>query len=229
MLKYVDFSTRRATSYFCASYAELIRDGEMIQYDGAMSLMHPPEGKFMDISLNDAIASALRPIVPGIGDEIDRLRKSEHGITLQEVDLLESFYSARGYSFYIDEEESGLYQARTLESDFYFVLRKRSDPLLFEISCRLPGVGSSEKMVGIRVNDSSTLSARLPASADWVTHSFRVDEKYLVDGVNKLSIKWPYVHRAIANDLSVANILKIAFPVIGEISSFVARILPVDE
>jgi hypothetical protein len=231
MLKFVDFSTRYAPSYFCASYAELIHDGEMIQYEGAKALLHWPGKKIMDISLVNVIASTLGKVVPGIGDEVDRLRKSEHGITVGGVDLMESFYSRAHYNFYLDEQDTGLYQARTLESDFYFVLGKRSDPLLFEISCRLPGVDTSKAMIGIRLNDSGNVAARLPASADWVTHSFRIGEEYLVDGVNKLSIKWPFINRAIPNDLPVANhsILKIVFPVIGEISSFTARILPVDE
>jgi hypothetical protein len=226
MLKFVDFSTRRAATYFCSSYGDLIRNGEMYQYEGGRSLMHPPGNKIMDISLVDTIISTLGPAVPGIRDEVDQLRKSEHGVTVQGVDLLDSFYSRTHYNHYIDEGDTGLYQARTLESSFYFVLRKRSDPLIFEIGCRLPGAGVSSGLIGIRMNDGDHFVVRLPASADWTTHTFSVEEEYLMDGVNKLSIRWPFVHRPMANDRlgSYEGILKMVFPVIGEISSFVARL-----
>jgi hypothetical protein len=228
MLKFVDFSTRRASNDFCASYAELIVGGAMYQYEGANSLLHEPGKKLMDISLVDAIVSALSPAIPGIGVEIDRLRKSEHGITVQGTNLLESFYSRTHYNTYMDEEDTGLYQARTLESDFYFVLGRRNDPLLFEISCRLPEAGASKGNIDIQFNDGDQLAASLPTSADWTTHSFKVGEDYLVDGVNKLTIKWPFVHRAMTNDIPAAysSMLKFTFPVLGEISSFVARLSP---
>ena len=226
MLQYVDFSTRRASSHFCASYAELIRSGEMYQYEGGRNLMHGPGMKTMDISLVDAITTALKPVVPGVQDKIDQLRKSEHGVTVQGIDLLESFYSKTSYNYYFDEGECGLYQARTLESDFHFILRKPGDPLQFEIGCRLPGAGPSKRLIGIRMNDGDHDVAGLPASGDWITHSFRVEPEHLVDGVNKLSIKWPFFHRAMPHDLSTSfnRILKIIFPVIGEISSFVVKL-----
>lgn len=226
MLKFVDFSTRRASSEFCTSYAELIFGGAMYQYEGGRSLMHAPGKKLMDISLVDAIVATLGPLTDGIRTTVDQLRKSEHGITAQGTDLLESFYSRTHYNRYIDESDSGLYQARTLESDFYFVLEKRSDPLKFEISCRLPEAGASKRMIGIQLNDGDQLIANLPTSTDWITHAFKVKEEYLMDGVNKLSIKWPFVPRAIANysPATYDSVVKSIFPVIGEISSFVVRL-----
>jgi hypothetical protein len=229
MLKFVDFSTRRAPSYFCSSYTELIRNGEMYQYEGGRSLMHAPGRKIMDIPLVDAIASTLKPVVPGISDEVDGLRRSEHGITTQGVDLLDSFYSRTHYNYYIDEGDTGLYQARTIESVFYFVLEKCSDPLVLEISCRLPGAGASNALIGIRMNNRDQFVTKLAASADWTTHSFRVEEEFLVDGVNRLIIKWPLAYRPMANDIpaSYKGILNMIFPVIGEISSFEARLVTV--
>jgi hypothetical protein len=52
----------------------------------------------------------------------------------------------------------------------------------------------------------------------------QVEEEYLLDGVNKLTIKWPFVYRVMANEPSVSykGIFKVIIPVICEISSFVA-------
>ena len=69
----------------------------------------------------------------------------------------------------------------------------------------------------------------MAASADWATHTFRVEEELLVDGVNKLIIKWPLAYRSMANDIpaSYKGILNMIFPVIGEISSFEARLVTI--
>lgn len=222
MLKYVDFSTRNASSCFCASFAELILGDEMRQFEGAKMLLHRRGRKLLDIDLIDAIAVSLSEVAPGVEEEIEQLRRREHGVTLQGIDLLESFYSRTHYNRYIDEDVIGLYQARTLESGFVFILRGPDAPMRFTISCRLPQAGDTKGLICIRLNDADKATVELPVSSSWITHSFLVDQTCLKAGVNKLVITWPFFYRPLSDVVPTTfySIWKTVFPVIGEISSF---------
>jgi hypothetical protein len=231
MLKYVDFSTRSASSCFCGSFAELMLADEMRQFEGAKMLLHRRGKKLLDIDLIDAIAVSLGQATPGIGEEIEQLRRREHGVTLQGVDLLESFYCRTHYNRYADEDGTGLYLARTLESGFIFILSAPVAPLRFAISCRLPMAGTEKRLVCIRLNDAADFTLKLPVSANWSTHSFEVDQIHLKAGINKLVIKWPFIHRPLADLVPTTfyNIWQAVFPVVGEISSFTVSLNGTDK
>ena len=231
MLKYVDFSIRNASSCFCVSFAELIQAGEMRQFEGAKLLLHRRGKKLLDIDLIDAIGGALKQEAPWVGEQIEQLRRREHGVTRQGVDLLESFYSRKHYNRYADEDGTGLYLARTLESSFTFILRAPVTPLRFAISCRLPMAGAAKGLIGIRLNDAADFTVKLPVSANWTMHSIEVDQTCLTAGINRLEITWPIVHRPLADGVPTTfyDIWQRVFPVVGEISSFTVSLNGTDK
>jgi len=226
MLRFIDFSSRHASTFFCKSFEEIISDGEMRQYEGGLlSLAHPRGRKLMDVELVDAIVKALDTIHIQQADVIGRLRINEHGVDARGVNLLNSFYSASDYNEFLSVPKGAFLQYRTLAAPFYFVAGKEHEYLSFSITCRTPERAEEDQHIKIYLNDNEECIATVPMSNNWNTHHFMIADRLLRSGVNRLVIKWPYTAQPLpeVNRVSRNAVLNAMYPVMGEISSFFVK------
>ena len=222
MIKFIDFSTRYASSLFCQSFEEIISEGEMRQYEGGLlALSHPKGRKLMDIALVDAIETALHSVDIDLKDSIKKLRISEHGIGADGINLLESFYCTTNYNEFMGTSSEIFLQSRTTESNFNFVLRNKEDLLGFTITCRTPGRDHPEHFIKIYVNGRDECLTEIPLSRQWTTHSFTINGSCLKEGVNRLIIHWPYTYAPpeVEKRITRHSITRTMYPVLGEIFS----------
>jgi hypothetical protein len=227
MLRFIDFSSRHASTFFCKSFEEIISDGEMRQYEGGLlSLVHPRGRKLMDVELVDAIVKALDTVHIQQADIIDRLRIKEHGVGPERVNLLDSFYSASDYNEFLSVPKSAFLQYRTLTAPFHFVAGKDHETLSFSITCRTPEREEKDQYIKIYLNDEGECITALPMCNNWNTHHFMITERLLKAGVNRLVIKWPYTAAPLPEVSRVSRnaLLNAMYPVMGEISSFFVKV-----
>lgn len=220
MLQYADFSTRYASTLLCRAFGEMMLDGNMRQYEGGLALPHPHRRKLMDIALIDAITRALDTAGIDIEDYVGQLRKREHGIQDGRVNLLESFYSLTSYNEFIIKPEPDFLESRTTETKFHFIA-DQNQSLTFQMVFRTPGRTCAKATIEICLNDHSRAVHSLVVSEEWKNTSFTINKSLVKDGVNELSIRWPYSFEPLIPEEAVPGIsfLKLLFPVFGEIYS----------
>jgi len=225
MTEFADFASRRASSNFCRTFAEIVVGGYLRQYEGGLSaLLHPPNRKLLDIDLVDAIVESFGEERNVIGDKIARLRAGEHGIGNEPLDLLESFYCADHYGMSPGKPPAVLFSARTTESNFSFIVPEKIDWVDFTISCRTPGQQKPGQSIRIYTNGEKDTLTEIPMSRDWSSWSFSLSGDRLKAGTNRLSIHWPCSFRplATAKPIDHYSLRKLVCPIFGEIFSFQA-------
>jgi hypothetical protein len=121
MLQYMDFTSRKTSSILCGSFEKIIVGGQMEQYEGGMSLIHPTRKKLIDIDLLDAIVKTLKSIGHNYEEELKKVRISEHGITENPTDLLTSFYKLKGYNNYNTSTFRNYLQIRSNIQEFTLI------------------------------------------------------------------------------------------------------------
>jgi hypothetical protein len=221
MLTYIDFATRYASTSLCRTYERMCMDGHMRQWEGGIGLMHPPGGKLMDVTLVDAIGRALKSTGNDIENHILQLRKKEHGIQTNGVSLLESFYCSTSYNEFEVTPKPGYYQARTTETEFYFVADE-GQSLTFFLEYRTTGNARDNATVNVYFNDDIHPVQQLKLADLWTNGSFAVSKEWVKEGINKLVIVWPYTFKPLPQEgLHIdGGLLKALYPVLGEIHSF---------
>lgn len=224
MLNYIDFSSRNAPTVVCRSFEETIMESVMRQYEGGLALLHPKEGKLMDIVLIDVIVQELLATGTDVRHLVSEIRKKEHGINTEKINLLESFYSRTTYNDFLRQPAPSFYQERSTDSAFQFVTNGDQD-IAFEIVLRTPGREYQGKMIKLFVNGLEEHVAEFPMSYKWEKYFFTIRKQALEDGVNRLMIEWPYTLEplAITSEIDKNTFLTAAFPVLGEIYAFAAN------
>ena len=222
MLKYIDFTTRYADSKLCRSFGEIILSGHMRQYYAGTSLAHPRNRKLMDIGFIDIMTRALLSEGIDISDNINELRKNEHAIRVERVNLLESAYRDTYYGDFAVGPDPLFYQARSATTHFYFLADAHSN-LNFELVYRTAKGSYTDKKIMICINDTDSIIDELPMSGKWTKKLFSIHGK-LNDGVNKIIFIWPYSFEPVEIDKekSINAMLYAMFPVLGEIQEFSA-------
>jgi hypothetical protein len=223
MLQFVDFATRHTPTTLCKAFEDVIATGKMRQYDGGFSLQHPKGHKLMDIKLVNEIALALRATGIDINDDVALLRMQEHAVNNDKINLLDPFYSSASYNdVSADNFNATFLQVRATESSFAFIADKRSE-LSFELIYRTLNACSTDKKIGIIINGEHIKMPELPASDTWRAITFTVDRDLLVNGVNQLTITWPYAEANwsdMNNSIGRYGFFNALSPVLGEIHSF---------
>jgi hypothetical protein len=173
--------------------------------------------------LIDAIVLEMQAAGTDIKCWVQDIRKQEHGIRAEKLDLLESFYSRTGYNSFPAQPVPSFLQVRSTNNIFSFAAGNES-PIGFEIVLRTPGRSYQGKMIRLLINQSNGAIAMFPMSRQWEKYSFIIEKEQLQDGVNHLFIEWPYTPEplAIMADITRHSFLQAAFPVIGEVFSFTA-------
>ena len=179
--------------------------------------MHPKYKKLLDIHLVDMIAGNLKLFGAPVDDHVKKLRVGEHGVTGQ-VDMLESYYSRTSYHDFYLGSDCSFHEARCVESVFYFITR-RDQSVSIRMVYRTPHRHHPDRSVSVYVNDTANTLGCLPMSKKWAPGSFTIDKSMLREGVNKLTVVWPYSSEPwkIEGEISDRSLLKAIFPVLGNI------------
>ncbi len=220
MLQYMDFTSHKTSSILCGSFEKIIVDGQMEQYEGGMSLIHPTGKKLIDIELLDAIVAALKQIGHNYENELKKVRISEHGIKAKPTDLLESFYKLKGYNGYNTTIFRNYVQVRNTTKEFHIITTGKED-LEANLIYRTPHYIKDGK-IKISINTKAQTLPDVALSTAWNEVALQIPSEYLEEGVNKITIEWP-VHYTSEDFIAVTNestAMDLFFPVIGEIYAF---------
>ncbi|WP_162915560.1 SGNH/GDSL hydrolase family protein [Paraflavitalea soli] len=219
MVRYADFSTRKALTLLCSAFEELILEGEMRQYEGGLGLAHPRGRKLMDIDLVDQI---IQSVNSPLANTINEIRLSEHGVSQGKKNLLESFYSATFYHNPVPKPGAVFLQARSTETRFQFVADR--DHIDLSMVYRTPQRNYPNKKIRICLNNKNTVIAEIPMADKWTSYSFSIADTRLKKGVNHLIIDWPYTSEPQFTEQTASghSMFRAMFPVLGEIAVFTA-------
>ena len=220
---YCDMATRKVSAHLASSFEQMILTGLLDQY---MHLMHPKNGKPMDIDLADAIASICDSKEEKWIDELRSLRINEHAADDRPINLLDSFYHQSSYERIFHDRGYAFFRAHDNVTNFFLVATPKSS-IECNISLRIPTLGNTKsEEVSIWVNDNHICD--ISASAGWGRQTFRIPQEALSSGINRLTLKWPLpvdgtprkVHHSIGTALGIISSL---FHTFGEIYTFEAR------
>lgn len=219
MIYYCDMMNRSASNNLCKTL-EILVTGNTRLDRYVHALLHPRAGKTMEIDLVNAMVAALQTAGVNLSKYVDDLRNKEHGVAMQAVNLLETFYHATSYDEY-QGTKAAFFQARDAQSVFFLVAAK-DEPVFFDISLRVPGLTEEGKITvllnGIQVSE-------VLVSGKWTRHSLTVPADICTNGINTVTICWPVPEQlAAAEQRATADeaILDAAFYVFGEIVTFTA-------
>ncbi|MHA4811617.1 hypothetical protein ACX0G9_26205 [Flavitalea flava] len=223
MLQFADLATRHTSTLLCKAFEEIMAGQKMKQYESGLALRHPRGGKLMDIGLVDTIAGVLETIGINIKEDVKKLRIREHLIGERKINLTEPFYSSSAHhEFFTGEEKPLFLQARSATTSFSFIADGKS-VLYFELNYRTPAGYSADKHLHISVNHKEELAQEPPMSKTWTTYPFRIGPDQLTEGVNTLTIRWPFLAAPIApmgREITARTFLDVFLTVFGEIHSF---------
>jgi hypothetical protein len=225
MLSYIDFATRRLPNYFCRSYKEVMGKNGTNQYESGKGFLSRTGHKIMDIPLVDAIVDALKLHNCDVENEINDLRKAEHGAHIRKINLLESYYSANSH-YDTHFAKRPYYQFRGAVSRFYLVA-EGNRPVSVQLTYRNRNRNRQALQSEIIIKINNRVIDTLPGSRQWHTVSFILDGALVNDGVNTLTIDWPPADASniMTDDRTIKyeeSMLEYSFPVVGEIHLFTA-------
>lgn len=192
MENFMDFTTRRVSTVLCKKFEEVIIDGRLRVYEGGFSLTQKSSQKLMDVELVDILSEQIDQLQPGTTQKIHDLRISEHGIEDPPVDLLESFYYSAGHTRFTLSKQCNFLKIRSLVSRFFFIVKPGTKALQFELTYRTPVTAEDNCAIKIYINNTDRVFKEIAVSKDWTTTTFLVQSDNTHDGVNSLSIHWPY-------------------------------------
>ena len=215
MTKFIDFSTRQASTLLCRSFEELIVDEDVRQYEGGLALANPRLQKLMDISLVDCMVKFGK--TPP--EEVNNLRLQEHAVRGEAKDLLESYYSSTFYHGHIISPRPLFLQARTTVTRFHFIAG--GETVSLEMVYRTPGGMDKSRLITIINLFDGVTVAEVPMSVNWAKCKFQINGDSLLKGVNVLTIHWPYLVRQEinVNRRCTHSLFNGIFPAIGEVHS----------
>jgi hypothetical protein len=225
MIKFADFATRRLSNVLCKTHELLMAGEEIVQYERGFGFLHPRGGKVMDMELVDIIVEALAEKDIHISERISSLRKKEHGLVDTHTNLLESYYSKTSYNRF-PGKTSSYFKAHNFRTGFMFVAEDKQD-IELQMTYRTKGRDGTEHF-NMEVNGQRVAS--LPSADSWLTRRMHVPGQYIKDGVNKITIFWPYRNTGVAlqstpeplDDDDHFLFLDELYTVFGEIHTFTA-------
>jgi hypothetical protein len=222
MSSFVDFASRKTTTSLCESHKKLMENEFINQYDGGVGFLHKRDKKVMDIALVNAMIGSLKTAGVNVSEEIENLRKREHGVNNKKVNLLESFYSTSSYDQYPGKLQ-GYLQARDSESQ-YFLVADKSAPVKLNITYRTPRRDDKNDKVKIYIND--TVLSELNTTEKWANGVIEISADKLIDGLNIVKIVWATTYEFKPStkkiELDEDYLLNRLYNVYGEISVFTA-------
>jgi hypothetical protein len=220
MVSYIDLASRHASIPLCRSFETLVNSRVIDQYYHA--LIHPRDQKILDLILVDAMTDALKKVGINLETTVDELRKTEHGVENGPVDLLDSRYHLTSYDL-SGMNETAYLRAMDIETRF-FLITSGARAVLFTLTYRTPALSKEGDPVRVFLNGEILTS--LPVSRAWDKVSFVAEPSQLRDGVNRITIQWPFseaMDRSQQRSTAGAARPRIYF-VFGEIHQFISWI-----
>ncbi|ASZ13291.1 hypothetical protein KTO58_07865 [Chitinophaga pendula] len=224
MIYYCDMISRSTPNNLCKTLATILTESTGLdRYVHA--LIHPRNAKSMELELVDAIIAALKKVGVNIQTYIDDLRKKEHSVEEQQINLLDSLYHATSYDEY-QGTKTACFQARDNYTRFYLVASK-GVPVSFNISLRMPEQGNAPVRIPLTLNDQ--LISELEIDGSWTTCTLTAAGDLCKDGINTIGLHWPAPaqvqainngsKRQIVHNIGTA-MLDTIYYVFGEIAAF---------
>jgi len=233
MTRFVDLQTRRAPMLMCQSAEQIAGLGSPLIQHYLLRYNHQQ----LDNVLLEAVVSALKQAGIEAGERLDELRREEHSVTGQDINLLDYYYNSAGLQpqetvwavpsleNYMNHAVSHYYKAYWLESKFVFV-GEANCAVQLQLTCRLPQLALAQGQIAIVVNGEQLGETLI--SREWETWELEVGAEMVRDGLNEVVLHWPTpvfpglkALNAVAGDLMERNLPEF-FCVFGEIHTFVA-------
>jgi hypothetical protein len=192
MKRFADFQTRRGDIMACKSAIELF---------GSRELRTLTRGgrKRLDLSLIDAMASALAAAGIDIRDDVSELRAAEHSLRSGSKELTDFYYSSTmlrpsefawtSKSFSTNRASHCIYASAFWETSKFVFFGERGRAVGLKLTYRVPGAGETGGRIRVELNGQEL--AQAPAEAAWRTFEINVAGDYVVDGLNEIVITWP--------------------------------------
>lgn len=228
MVYYIDMACRDAPNAMCRSFSQLMSLEHMDKY--IYSLVHPRNGKSMEVELIEAMSGALRQVGLDVSKYVKDLRIAEHSVNGRDINLLNSIYHVTSNESYLGTQVA-YFQARLEQSRFFLIVGDRRSVQL-RLTLRIPSGRSRHGEVTFLINDMEF--SRLNANGSWKEFLIEVPAHMLKEGLNSLLILWPLPKEdqdetpakfAINQRTDGASaILDNAYFVFGEIHSLIAGV-----
>jgi len=230
MLSYIELQTRNAAPMHMSEAEEnILRVGS--------PLIHHYLFSNNDVRLDRVLLGAIVEVLEEAGvpaqDRLDRVRREEHSLKDQEIDLLGYYFCSASQQ---PQELDGIawpsnrftydvryYRAYWSYSRFIFV-GEAGCAVDLTLTCRLPKPAPREDKITIEFNGEPQVE--IPVSTDWTSWNISLPGDAVRDGLNEILVRWPMPEFRSAEALSKVT-LKLCrrkfpdlYPVFGEIHSF---------
>lgn len=225
MENYLDYQTRSAPHWMCASFEQSARTPELARYlvvsDTRLT------GKLADHDLREAIVQALEDVGIPTAKRYEDLLIAEQART--ETDLLTDAAQAATFRERMGTgvgTPTAYLRAADLTSEFHLVVDEPADTAL-SLTWRLPAGESETDTVGIAVNGTALEPRRL--GIGWQNSDLAVPAELLRRGRNVIAISWPL--RAVDGDRLIEDAAATlergttpaSFPAYGHVYACTAR------
>lgn len=231
MVRLIDLQTRQAPMWMC-------RSAEQIAGLTSQAIQHYLfrfNGQLLDRLLLDSMVGSLKKMGINAREQLDKLRREEHGVGHKEVDLLDPYYYRTspqqrelGWKLLVNPSipvNNDYYKGYGPESHFYFVGEARQSVRL-RLTCRLPDLAAAGGHIFVEVNGKRV--GEIQVGHKWQAVEHEISGDAVRNGVNELTIRWPLPafdgKKALmaASDDLLQGVVPDFFPVFGEIHSFTA-------
>ncbi|HXQ71136.1 MAG TPA: hypothetical protein VN844_11640 [Pyrinomonadaceae bacterium] len=194
-LSYIDLQTRNTVPiHMSESEEKILRAGSPLLHH----YLFRNNDKRLDKTLLGAIADVLDEIGVPAKEHLDRVRREEHSVKDQEIDLLNYFYlssahqpqeleGTRWSSIRLDSDVR-FYRAFWPYSKFIFV-GEAGLPVKLNLVCRLPKPGPREEKVSLDLNGQ--LQVEMTLTTEWSAWDISLPGEAVLDGLNEIIVHWP--------------------------------------
>jgi hypothetical protein len=232
MLSYIELQMRNAAPMHMSEAEEnILRAGSPLIHHYLFS----NNDQRLDRILLGAIVDVLEEAGVPAQDRLDQLRREEHSVKDQEIDLLGYYYYSAAQQ---PQELDGIawpanrftydvryYRAYWTYSRFIFV-GEAGRAVDLTLTCRLPKPAPREDKIAIELNGQPQVE--IAVSTEWTSWNISLPGEAVRDGLNEIILRWPMPEFRSAEALSEVT-LKLCqrkfpdlYPVFGEIHSFKA-------
>ncbi|MEU8971075.1 hypothetical protein AB0D11_17610 [Streptomyces monashensis] len=228
---YLDYQTRTAPHWMCASYERSAVLPQFARYLVAGDTRLT--GKLADHTLREAMVEALAAAGVDVREQYERLLIAEQADDT--MDLLADQAQATTFGERLGAaigSGAAYLLARDLSSDFHLVVDEPADTVL-TLTWRLPRPRAGEATVTLTVNGKPC--AEQPLGGTWTKSTLTVPAGLLRRGRNVLSIAWPRSEAAEDEQIAAGaaalerGVLPRSLPAHGHVFAFTARKAPVQQ
>lgn len=195
MLNYLELQTRNsAPVQMSEADGEIFRIGSPVIH----RYLFRNNDKRIDRMLLQAMIDALEEAGIAASARLEELRREEHSVRSNDVDLLDYYYyssadrpqelEALMWSGYRLTYDVRYFRAFWPESKFIFI-GEAGHPVSLRLTCRLPKPAPREGQISIEFNDKP--QGEIVSNTDWTTWEINLTGESVRDGFNEVVLHWP--------------------------------------